>query len=177
MNRSFSLLRRLAAAISLVATTACGSNDDSGGDGGQSTGARCRLAMTVSGAAMFTSELDDPMSCITAYSLTPGAYVGYGSSNTGDVGSVSLRFPELEPGQVAASIQLPVEIHHVDGTEFDPVGCVADVTENAFSETTDAGDVYRVAGEGSCEAPGVVGDRSISVVGFFRFLAPIRWQN
>ena len=57
------------------------------------------------------------------------------------------------------------------------MGCTADVTENAFSETTEGGDVYRVAGEGSCAAPGIVGDRSVSVVGSFRFVAPIRWQN
>jgi hypothetical protein len=42
---------------------------------------------------------------------------------------------------------------------------------------TEAGDVYRVAGEGSCSGPGVIGDRSVSVVGTFRFAAPIRWQN
>jgi len=57
------------------------------------------------------------------------------------------------------------------------MGCAVDVTENAFDETTEGGDVYRVVGDGSCSAPGTSGDRSVNVVGSFRFIARVRWQN
>jgi len=57
------------------------------------------------------------------------------------------------------------------------MGCVADVTENSFNETTEACDVSRVVGDGSCPEPGTSGDRSVNVVGSFQFIARIRWQN
>jgi hypothetical protein len=89
-----------------------------------------------------------------------------------------LGFPELEPGEPSAATALPLGMELVDGTEFSVMGCTADVTTNAFIETVEgAGDVYRVTGDGSCTGQGVAGDRSISVVGTFRFTARIRWQN
>ena len=165
-------------AVATLALTACGSDGDAG-DGSSTTSSEstCRLAISLSGAETFQSDLDDGMSCITAYNLTLGARVAYSPTSGGDVAYVALAFPALEPGQPAASIDLPMTIAHVDRTEFSPTGCVADVTENTFEETTEGGDVYRVVGEGSCDMPGLAGDRSLSVVGFFRFIAGIRWQN
>ncbi|HVR21155.1 MAG TPA: hypothetical protein VMS65_15690 [Polyangiaceae bacterium] len=51
------------------------------------------------------------------------------------------------------------------------------MTENSFNETTEACDVSRVVGDGSCPEPGTSGDRSVNVVGSFQFIARIRWQN
>ena len=174
-------VRALTLAFAIVAT-ACGSDgaDGSGGTGG--TGSTnpndtCALDITVSGDANLELDLDDEITCLTAYTTTPGAYVGFGPAPVDEVALVAMSFPELEPGETVASLELPVTIHHADRTQFSPMGCAIDVTENAFDETTEGGDVYRVVGDGTCSAPGTTGDRSVSVVGFFRFIARVRWQN
>ncbi|HEX6278109.1 MAG TPA: hypothetical protein VFZ53_33925 [Polyangiaceae bacterium] len=114
---------------------------------------------------------------MTAYTA-PGAYVGFGPAPVDEVATITMSFPELEPGETASSLALPIVVHHTDRTQFSPMGCVVNVAGNAFDETTDAGDdVYRVSGDGSCATPGTSGDRSVAVVGTFRFVAPIRWQN
>jgi hypothetical protein len=125
----------------------------------------------------FDLAIDTGITCFTAYTTTPGAYVAFGPAPVDDIALVALSFPELDPGQTVDALEMPMTIHHADRTQFSPMGCVIDVTENAFHETTEGGDVYRVVGEGSCSEPGTTGDRSISVVGLFRFFAPIRWQE
>jgi len=183
---SFRLGRLLALAI-VVTTTACGS-DDGDGDGGTNTGGsggsggspgndNCGLDITLSGDVTFDLPIDQGITCLTAYTTAPGAYVGFGPAPVEDIALVALSFPELDPGQTADTLEMPMTIHHADRTQFSPMGCVADITENSFHETTDGGDVYRVVGEGTCADPGTTGDRSISVVGLFRFFAPIRWQD
>ncbi len=162
--------------------TACGSDGDGSGDGGTggapgSATDRCGLDITISGDATLELDFDDILTCATAYTLTPGAQVYYGPTPVRDIGAVEFSFPELVPGQTATALSLPTTIHHADRTQFSPTGCVADITGNDFSETTEAGDIYRVAGEGSCSGPGVSGDRTVTVVGNFRFIAGIRWQN
>ena len=173
--------RRLALLSVLTATAGCGSDDDGSGGGGQTNidegTTSCGLEIALSGSETFESDFDDPLSCATAYSLTPGAYVAYIWGNGSEVATMRLGFPDLEPGEPSAATTLPLGVELVDGTEFSVMGCTADVTTNAFIETVEGGDVYRVAGDGSCTEPGVAGDRSIRVVGTFRFTARIRWQN
>jgi hypothetical protein len=162
---------------------ACGSDGDDGGGGSGGTGGgatgndNCALDITLSGDATLELDYADPVTCITAYTTMPGARVAFGPTTIVDVVIVEFAFPELDPGATVAGLTLPTTIHHADRTQFSPTECVVDITENAFSEATDAGDIYRVGGEGSCAGPGVNGDRSVSVVGTFRFFAPIRWQN
>jgi hypothetical protein len=163
---------------SALLLAACGSDGDGDGTGaGGNSADRCALDITISGDATLELDSDDMLSCATAYTTAPGARVAYGPAPLEDIGAIEFAFPELAPEQTVTAINLPTTIHHADRTQFSPTGCVADITENAFSETTEGGDVYRVAGEGSCAGPGVSGDRSVSVVGTFRFAAPIRWQN
>ena len=162
---------------------ACGSDGDGGGggsDGGAKTpdpNDRCALDITISGDATLELDDSDPVSCATAYTTAPGARVAFGPAPVVDIGAIEFAFPELAPEETVMALTLPTTVHHADGAQFSPMDCVADITGNDFSETTEAGDVYRVAGEGSCSGPGVNGDRSVSVVGTFRFAAPIRWQN
>jgi hypothetical protein len=164
----------------LAATAGCGSDDDASGGGGTTIDegtTSCGLEISFTGSETFESAFDDPLSCGTAYSLTPGAYVAYLWETGGEVATIRLGFPDLEPGVPTTATALPLGIELVDGTEFSAMGCTADVTTNAFIETVEAADVYRVTGDGSCMGPGVAGDRSITVVGTFRFTARIRWQN
>ena len=170
-----------------ISATACGSGDGSnggdfgrGGSGGKGTmnpNDTCALDITVEGDANLELDLDDELTCLTAYTTAPGAYVGFGPAPVDEVALVAMSFPELEPEETAASLELPVTIHHADRTQFSLMGCVVDVTENAFNETTEGGDVYWVVGNGSCSEPGTSGDRSVNVVGSFRFSARVRWQN
>src|SRR5688572_13671663 len=157
----------------VVTTTACGS-DDGDGDGGTNT---CGLDITLAGDVTFDLSIDTGITCFTAYTTAPGAYVGFGPAPVEDIALVALSFPELDPGQTLPNLEMPMTIHHADRTQFSPMGCVVDITENSFHETTEGGDVYRVVGEGTCAEPGTTGDRSVSVVGLFRFFAPIRWQD
>ena len=181
---SFRLGRLFCLAI-VVTTTACASDDGAGGDGGTNTGGsggspgndNCGIDVTLSGDVTFDIPIDRGITCFTAYTTTPGAYVGFGPAPVEDVALVALSFPELDPGQTADALEMPMTIHHADRTQFSPMGCVVDITENSFHETTEGGDVYRVVGEGTCAEPGTTGDRSVSVVGLFRFFAPIRWQD
>jgi hypothetical protein len=163
----------LSSALLLAACGSDGDGDGDGGGGGAGTGNdHCALDMTLSGDATLELDYPDPVTCVTAYTTAPGARVAFGPTPVADVGAV-----ELEPEETVTGINLPTTIHHTDRTQFSPTDCVVDITGNDFSETTEAGDVYRVAGEGSCAGPGVSGDRSVSVIGTFRFFAPIRWQN
>jgi hypothetical protein len=185
MTRAFAWATRFALLSVLAVTAGCGSDDDRSGAGGSGGGAgtidedttSCGLAIALSGSETFESDFDDPLACATAYSLTPSAYVAYLWGNGSEVATIRLGFPDLEPGEPSRATALPLGIEFVDGTEFSVMGCTADVTSNSFIETVEGGDVYRVAGDGSCAGTGVAGDRSISVVGTFRFSARIRWQN
>jgi hypothetical protein len=187
MRSAWCRLGRLAALATLVLLTACGSGDGDGADGGANTGGsggggspgndNCGLDITLSGEVTFDLPIDRGITCLTAYTTAPGAYVGFGPAPVEDIALVTLSFPELDPGQTAADLDLPMTIHHADRTQFSPMGCVVDITENSFHESVEGNDVYRVAGEGTCSEPGTTGDRSISVVGLFRFFAPIRWQD
>ena len=168
------MLARSCLLASALLLAACGSDGDGGGGNSND---RCALDITISGDATLELDSDDQISCATAYTTAPGARVAYGTTPLADIGAIEFAFPELEPEETVTAINLPTTIHHADRTQFSPTGCVADITGNAFSETTEAGDVYRVAGEGSCSGPGMNGDRAINVVGTFRFAAPIRWQN
>jgi hypothetical protein len=202
MRPSLTLLARLSTLALVVTTTACGSDDDgadgSGGSAGTvgNTGAvgntggsgnaggrgspgandNCGLEITLTGDVMLDLSIDTGITCLTAYTTAPGAYVGFGPVPVEDVALVALSFPELDPGQTATALEIPMTIHHVDRTQF-PLSCAVDITENSFHETTAGGDVYRVAGEGSCSEAGTSGDRSVSVDAGFRFFAPIRWQD
>lgn len=192
MSSVRSRLGKLAVFLTFLAATACGSDDGDGdGDGGANTGGgggtggtsgspandNCGLDITLSGDVTFDLAIDTGITCFTAYTTAPGAYVAFGPAPVEDVALVALSFPELDPGQTADALDIPMTIHHADRTQFSPMGCVVDVTENSFDETTEGGDVYRVVGEGTCSEAGTTGDRSISVVGLFRFFAPIRWQD
>jgi hypothetical protein len=187
MTSTFRRIAKLTVLATLVTTSACGS-DDGDGDGGANTGGsggsggspgndNCGLDITLSGDATFDLPIDRGITCLTAYTTAPGAYVGFGPAPVEDIALVALTFPELDPGQTAEALDIPMTIHHADRTQFSPMGCVVDVTENSFHETTEGGDVYRVVGEGTCSEAGTTGGRSISVVGLFRFFAPIRWQD
>jgi len=167
---------RVFAVATALAGVACGSGSDGGGSSNVAN-ERCALDITVTGDANLELDFDDSISCLTAYTTTPGAYVGFGPAPVDEVAIVTLSFPELEPGETASSLAVPLAIHHADRTQFSPMGCVVDVTENAFDETVEGGDVYRVSGRGSCSTPGTNGARSVAVLGSFRFVAPIRWQN
>jgi hypothetical protein len=130
----------------------------------------------LTGDHPFDSDLGAEMGCATAFSTMPGAYTAFTPTEDGEI-AIRIAFPELDPGIPAAATPQPVRIDLADGTQFSPMGCMGDVTQNALDEATPDGDIYRVSGEGSCDAPGVSGDRSIEVVGTFRFVALIRWQN
>jgi len=185
MSSALSRLGRLTFLATFVTLSACSSDDGDGGDGGANTGGsggspgndNCGLDITLSGDVTFDLPIDQGITCLTAYTTAPGAYVGFGPAPIEDVALVALSFPELDPGQTATDLDIPMTIHHADRTQFSPMGCVVDITENSFHETTEGGDVYRVVGEGTCAEPGTTGDRSVSVVGLFRFFAPIRWQD
>jgi hypothetical protein len=133
-----------------------------------------RTEIALSGSETFESDFDDPLACATAYSPTPGAYVAYLWQSGSEIATIRLGFPDLESGEPSAATALPLGVELVDGTEFSVMSCTADVTTNAFIETVEGGDVYRVAGDGSCTGQGVASDRSISVVGTFRLTARIR---
>jgi hypothetical protein len=177
MTGTLALATRFALFAALTATAGCGS-DDGGSGGGTNVDdtTSCGLEIALSGSETFESEFDDPLACATAYSLSPGAYVAYVWGTGSEVTTMRLGFSDLEPGEPSATaLLLGVEL--VDGTEFSVMGCTADVPTNAFIETVEGGDVYRVTGDGRCTGQGVAGDRSVSVVGTFRFTARIRWQN
>ena len=178
MTGTLAYATRVALLSVLTVVAGCGSDNGSGGGGTNiDDTTSCGLEIALSGSETFESDFDDPLSCATAYSLTPGAYVAYIWGNGSEVATIRLGFPDLEPGVPAMGTALPLGVELVDGKEFSVMGCTADVTNNSLIEAVEGGDVYRVTGDGSCTGTGVVGDRSVSVVGTFRFTARIRWQN
>ncbi|HEX6766330.1 MAG TPA: hypothetical protein VF103_12650 [Polyangiaceae bacterium] len=176
--RTLEAALRIASLSSVLAMTACGSSDD-GGDGSGRGGAdptdTCGIDVTLSGDAMFDSDLDTTTTCIT--STTLGPYVAYTPGRPGDIAAIELSVSSLEAGRTGTAVPASLTIDHTDGAEFVATGCSVDVSENALHEMTDVSDSYRVVGTGSCSGPGVVDARSISVVGFFRFVATFSWPK
>jgi hypothetical protein len=79
MTGTLTWATRFALLAVLTATAGCGSDGSGSGSGSGGGGTNvddttsCGLEIALSGSETFESEFDDPLSCATAYSLSPGA--------------------------------------------------------------------------------------------------------
>jgi hypothetical protein len=167
---------RVLALASFGATTACGSDADGDGSSGASSDDSCGIAVTVSGVSNESIDIEDIQACITSTSI--GAYLAFAPPTRSAFDAIILDISTVEPGMTATAVPASLSLDHEDGTNFEPMGCSVDIGRNSFEGTDEYGaDNYRVEGTGSCAEPGVVDTRSISVVGLFRFVATLGWQN
>jgi len=172
---------RAASIAVAVSTMGCGSGGDDGGSGGAGAGnhnqGTCDLALTLSGDSTFHSDLDDSMACLSTIGSGAGAYVAYAPTANDEVTIVELSLPELMATQTGNGQRTVLTITLADDTEFSLMGCTATISQNSFVEMDEFASRYHVVGEGSCPEAAVNGTRSISVVGFFRFVATLGWAN